>query len=131
MKVRKPDTFETIGTPDTIAPKGNYSFNGTKSSNDMSEPFAQKSEISHIRELMGFQKEHIDFQIKDIKEALSSRETRFWVVNGIILASIITIFLAVLPDLYKKDNKEKFDSISETIKNLNKRIDSISKPIKK
>lgn len=102
---------------------------------EMMDKFVHKSELSIVRELISSQSTYLEKQIIDLKQSLasqineikgslSSREMKFWAINGVLLTVLVAIFIFALPEMYKKDYNEK---LNEATKKLNERIDSYHK----
>lgn len=125
MRHKQPDTFDTY-TTETTADRGLYYTAETKISHfDIMDKFVQKTELSLVQEIITERTNGIQSQITDIKDSLSGRETRFWIVNGLIISAITAIFLYVLPELYKKDYKEKYDALAESIIKLSSKVEKL------
>ena len=134
MKTKKPVTYETTSSH-TAAVSGAYTPSETRMAFEMMDKFVHKSELSIVRELISSQSTYLENQVIDLKQSigrqvdeikgsLSSREMKFWTINGILLTGIVAIFIFALPEMYKKDYNEK---LSEATKKLNERIDSYHK----
>lgn len=116
MKSKNPDTFQTSNTPDTTATVNPYSFPGTGLGINPFEQFAQKNEIAHLKDIIELKIGNLSEKVKEILDGQSGRENRFWIINGIAIAALVSIFLFALPEIYKKDNTDKFSAINESIK---------------
>jgi hypothetical protein len=94
------EEFRTSNTPSTEGVDSGYSYAGTGLALSLMSNFVQKTELSTIKESILGNIETLKDSIRDIKQSIEGRETRFWIVNGIILAAIIAIFLFALPYVY-------------------------------
>jgi cell division protein FtsL len=134
MRTKKPVTYETTSTH-TAAVSGAYTPSETKMAFEMMDKFVHKSELTIVRELISSQSTYLEKQINDLKQSLgsqmseikgslSSREMKFWAINGVLLTVLVAIFIFALPEMYKKDYNEK---LNEATKKLSERIDSYHK----
>lgn len=130
MSKKKPDTFEIENALETNSENTGYSATGTQMAIDMMSNFVQKSELTTIKELVSQQCKVLEVSINDIKTSLSSRENRFWIINGIIIAALISIFLFALPYVYNKNFDDKIEKIVKSVGNVNANIDMICEKLK-
>jgi len=125
MNKKNPDTFKVENTPDTSSANTGYSATGTQIALDMMANFAQKSELATFKELVSQQYKVLEISINDIKSSLKGREIRFWIINGIIISALVSIFLFALPLLYQNRFEEKTKEIKDSIININSNINMI------
>lgn len=131
MKTRKPDEFRTSNTSDTTASGAGFFQTGTQGGQGGYTGYAQKDDLSHLREVVDIRLSAFETRLKDFVDGQAGRETRFWVVNGIVLTAIVAIFLFALPDLYKKDYTEKYSQIQTSESGFDKRLGDIEAKVGK
>lgn len=126
MKSKSPETYVASNDSDTLA-AGIYGIGGTQAGAIDAGQLANKVELSHLKEIFDLKLVQLEQKIDDIKESLKGRETRFWMINGIIIASLVAIFLWALPNIYRHDYAEKYKETRNELNSLNDRVQSLEK----
>ena len=122
MRNKKTDSFITTNTPDTIAAASLYSVLGTQAIPNFIEQLVDKRDLNHLKEIVELKIESVSKEMESLKGIFTNRETRFWIINGIIIATLTAIFLFALPEIYKSNEKENIKNLSGKVDKIESRV---------
>jgi hypothetical protein len=127
--MKNKEVFQTSNTPSTKGVDSGYRSDGTGLALDLIANYVQKTELSIVKEGIVEKIDNLKKDISEIKESLTGRENRFWIINAIIIGAIVAIFLFALPYVYyspiEKQNTALQNTYKEIIDNVNTLIQEL------
>jgi hypothetical protein len=125
MSRKAQEVFQTSNTPTTEGVDSGYGLGNTNLALTMMSTFVQKTELTTIKDVLGAQIESLKKDIEKIPDFIEKRETRFWIINGVIIAALIAIFLFALPYAYYKPIEKQNDIFIQNYNDKMKLLESI------